>query len=97
MEKIISNSPEETIEYGKKLAANLKVGDVIVLTGDLGSGKTMFVKGFASSLGINENITSPTFNIVKEYASLLLMAIEAIAFPATKLPVVWTLIGTVLE
>ena len=42
---------------------------VICLKGELGSGKTVFVKGFAQSLGIDENITSPTFNLVKEYHS----------------------------
>jgi tRNA threonylcarbamoyladenosine biosynthesis protein TsaE len=42
---------------------------VICLEGDLGSGKTMFAKGFAQALGIKENITSPTFNIIKEYYS----------------------------
>ena len=42
---------------------------IICLDGELGSGKTVFVKGFAKSLGISENITSPTFNIVKEYES----------------------------
>lgn len=44
-------------------------GMVICLNGDLGSGKTVFVKGFAAALGIEDNITSPTFNIVKEYVS----------------------------
>ena len=42
---------------------------IICLEGDLGSGKTLFTKGFAQALGINENITSPTFNIIKEYLS----------------------------
>ena len=42
---------------------------VICLTGDLGSGKTIFTKGFAEALGIDENITSPTFNIIKEYTT----------------------------
>ena len=67
MEKIISNSPEETIEYGKKLAANLKVGDVIVLTGDLGSGKTKLTEGILTFFGLQNEISSPTFTIVNEY------------------------------
>ena len=67
MEEIISNSPEETIEYGKKLAKNLKVGDVIVLTGDLGSGKTKLTEGILSYFGLEDEISSPTFTIVNEY------------------------------
>ena len=67
MEEIISNSPEETIEYGKKLAKNLKVGDVIVLTGDLGSGKTKLTEGILSYFGLQDEISSPTFTIVNEY------------------------------
>ena len=67
MEEIISNSPEETIEYGKKLAKNLKVGDIIVLTGDLGSGKTKLTEGILSYFGLEDEISSPTFTIVNEY------------------------------
>lgn len=67
MGKIISNSPEETIEYGKKLAASLKVGDVIVLSGDLGSGKTKLTEGILSFFGLQDDISSPTFTIVNEY------------------------------
>lgn len=67
MEEIISNSPIDTIEYGKKLAANLKLGDVIVLTGDLGSGKTKLTEGILSYFGLQDEISSPTFTIVNEY------------------------------
>lgn len=67
MEEIISNSPEETIEYGKKIAANLKLGDVIVLTGELGSGKTKLTEGILSYFGLQDEISSPTFTIVNEY------------------------------
>ena len=67
MEEIISNSPEETIEYGKKIAANLKVGDIIVLSGDLGSGKTKLTEGILSYFGLENEISSPTFTIVNEY------------------------------
>ena len=67
MEEIISNSPEETMEYGRKLAANLKIGDVIVLSGDLGSGKTKLTEGILSFFGLQDEISSPTFTIVNEY------------------------------
>lgn len=67
MEEIISNSPNETIEYGKKLASNLKLGDIIVLTGDLGSGKTKLTEGILSYFGLQDEISSPTFTIVNEY------------------------------
>ena len=67
MEEIISNSPAETMEYGRKLAANLKIGDVIVLSGDLGSGKTKLTEGILSYFGLQDEISSPTFTIVNEY------------------------------
>lgn len=67
MEEIISNSPNDTIEYGKKLAASLKLGDVIVLSGDLGSGKTKLTEGILSYFGLQDEISSPTFTIVNEY------------------------------
>lgn len=67
MKELISNSPEETIELGKKIAANLKKGDVIVLTGDLGSGKTKLTEGILTYFGLEKEISSPTFTIVNEY------------------------------
>lgn len=67
METIISNSPNDTIEYGKKLASTLKIGDVIVLSGDLGSGKTKLTEGILSYFGLEDEISSPTFTIVNEY------------------------------
>lgn len=62
--EIISNSPQETLEIGKNIAPFLKKGDVLLLKGDLGSGKTTLVKGLISQLkGCKvETITSPTFN-----------------------------------
>ena len=65
--KIISNSPEETIHIAKTLAKLLSKGDTIVLTGDLGAGKTKFVEGFLSNFNLQDEISSPTFNIVNEY------------------------------
>ena len=64
---INSNSSEETFKYGKYLAKLLQPGDIIALSGELGAGKTVFTKGLAAGLGIEDSITSPTFTIIKEY------------------------------
>lgn len=69
MKKIISNSEEETKLIGRKFAKGLKNGDVIVLTGDLGSGKTKFTEGVLQFFGLENEISSPTFNIVNEYVN----------------------------
>jgi len=60
---------EETERFGLELAGELKAGDVIALTGDLGAGKTTLAKSIAKGLGVRENVTSPTFTIVCEYMS----------------------------
>ena len=65
--KYTSHSEEDTMELAQNLESEKFPNMVICLRGELGSGKTVFVKGFASSLGIDETITSPTFNLVKEY------------------------------
>ena len=65
--KLITNSEFETIEIAQNIESEKFPNMVICLNGDLGSGKTVFAKGFASALGIDEVITSPTFTIVKEY------------------------------
>lgn len=67
MKEVISHSPEETIEIGKEIAKTLKKGDVIVLTGDLGSGKTKLTEGILTYFGLEKEISSPTFTIVNEY------------------------------
>ena len=67
--KYTSRCEEDTMELAENIESEKFPGMVICLDGELGSGKTVFVKGFAKGLGINENITSPTFNIVKEYDS----------------------------
>ena len=67
MEKLISHSENETKLIGKKFAEKLKKGDVIVLTGELGSGKTKFTEGVLEYFGLENEISSPTFNIVNEY------------------------------
>lgn len=58
---------KETIELAQNIESEHFPNMVICLNGDLGSGKTVFTKAFASALGINESVTSPTFNIIKEY------------------------------
>ncbi|MSR66309.1 MAG: tRNA (adenosine(37)-N6)-threonylcarbamoyltransferase complex ATPase subunit type 1 TsaE [Pedosphaera sp.] len=68
MATFISNSPEETLDFGRRWAERLAPGTVIGLTGDLGSGKTQLVKGIAAGLGITTTIPSPTFALVIEHA-----------------------------
>jgi len=65
----ITHSAEETITLGRELAARLRPPRVIVLTGDLGAGKTTIIKGIAEGLKVEseENVTSPTFTLVHEY------------------------------
>lgn len=63
----LSHSPEETERVGAELAATLAPGAVLALFGDLGAGKTAFVRGLARGLGIDFPVSSPTFNIVNEY------------------------------
>ena len=65
--KITTKCEEDTMEIAQNIESEKFPNMVICLTGDLGSGKTIFTKGFAEALGIDENITSPTFNIIKEY------------------------------
>ena len=65
--KITTNSEEDTIVLAQNFESEKFNNMVICLIGELGSGKTVFTKGFAGALGIEENITSPTFNIIKEY------------------------------
>lgn len=67
MQEIILNSEKETIEFGKKIAKQLKVGDIIVLTGELGAGKTKLTQGILTYFGLEKEISSPTFTIVNEY------------------------------
>lgn len=67
MIRIKSSSEKDTIEVGKKIAKTLKNGMVIVLTGELGSGKTKLTEGILSYFGLENEISSPTFTIVNEY------------------------------
>lgn len=65
--KLISNSNLDTVKIAKILANFLKNGDTVVLTGELGAGKTKFTEGFLSYYNLQDEISSPTFNIVNEY------------------------------
>ena len=64
-----THSEEETAALGERLGQQALPGQVFCLNGDLGVGKTVFTKGFASAMEIEQTITSPTFNIIKEYTS----------------------------
>ena len=80
MEKtFVTHSKEETRSLGKRLSAFLQEGDVVLLEGDLGAGKTTFVGGVAEGLNVKEDVISPTFNIMKCYfhGSLPLYHIDA--------------------
>lgn len=68
MNKIITTSPEETIEFAKKIGAVLKKGDVIAYKGGLGAGKTTFTRGLAMGAGLEDEVYSPTFALINEYA-----------------------------
>ena len=67
MASTISHSPDETITLGRTIAATIRRGDVLALCGDLGAGKTHFVKGVAAGLGASASVTSPTFTLIHEY------------------------------
>lgn len=64
---LISHNEKETLDFGKNIASFLKKGDTIVLTGELGSGKTKLTEGFLTYYGLENEISSPTFTIVNEY------------------------------
>ena len=68
MEKVVrTSSTVETIELGRRLGELLRAGDVLVLTGDLGAGKTQLTKGIARGMGVDGDVTSPTFTIEMVY------------------------------
>ncbi|NCA67021.1 MAG: tRNA (adenosine(37)-N6)-threonylcarbamoyltransferase complex ATPase subunit type 1 TsaE [Clostridia bacterium] len=72
MEYVV-NSPEETLMVAKSLAETLTGGEIVLLTGELGAGKTVFAKGIALGLGVEDTVTSPTFTIMNEYSGRLTM------------------------
>ncbi|KEH98537.1 tRNA (adenosine(37)-N6)-threonylcarbamoyltransferase complex ATPase subunit type 1 TsaE [Clostridium massiliodielmoense] len=65
--QFVVNNVDSTVNIGYQIGALANSGDIICLIGDLGTGKTHITKGIAKGLGIDEHITSPTFNIVNEY------------------------------
>ncbi len=65
---IVTNSEKETFDLAKSYAHELKGGEVLALTGDLGAGKTVFAQGLGRGLGAKKNISSPTFVIMKVYS-----------------------------
>jgi tRNA threonylcarbamoyladenosine biosynthesis protein TsaE len=67
MAMFISRSVEETIAFGRERARALRGGDILALSGDLGAGKTHFVKGLVAGLGSSMVVTSPTFTLIHEY------------------------------
>ncbi|PLR98651.1 tRNA (adenosine(37)-N6)-threonylcarbamoyltransferase complex ATPase subunit type 1 TsaE [Bacillus sp. T33-2] len=69
--QFVSQQPERTREFARRLGERLKPGDVIALEGDLGAGKTTFTKGLAEGLEIKRTVNSPTFTIIKEYEGRL--------------------------
>ena len=71
MEKkeILMKNEEAVRDFGREMGKNLSSGSIVALTGDLGTGKTTLTKAIAEGLGVTETITSPTFNIVKQYES----------------------------
>ena len=69
MYKFLSHNETETKDFARKIATVCKQGDVIILNGDLGSGKTKFTEGFLSLWNLQDEISSPTFTIVNEYTS----------------------------
>lgn len=67
MKQFIANTPNDTLMIAKNFASTLHQGDVVVLSGDLGAGKTKFTEGILSYFGLADEISSPTFTIVNEY------------------------------
>lgn len=68
MQKILTENPEQTKELAKLLAGEIRGGEIICLSGDLGAGKTTFTQGLLEGLGVEGPYTSPTFALMKEYS-----------------------------
>lgn len=71
MATFLSQSREDTLKFAAEYAKTLKKGDVVLLDGDMGAGKTVFCKGLAKGLGIEEEITSPTYAYMNDYSGKL--------------------------
>ena len=67
MEKVITKTREETEAFAMRYAHTLQAGDIVLLDGDMGAGKTVFAKGVAKGLGIEEEVTSPTYAYMNDY------------------------------
>ena len=69
--EFVANNLEETRNFAKQFASDLKAGDIVLLTGDLGAGKTTLVKAIAKELGYDGLVTSPTFTLLNQYSGKL--------------------------
>lgn len=69
--ELVSESPDQTLDIGRSLARVLRAGDIVLLGGRLGSGKTLLVGGIAEGMGVQEQVTSPSFVLVHEYDGFL--------------------------
>ena len=69
MQTILTYNEQETIDAGKQFALTLQPGDVVACYGDLGAGKTRFIKGVCETLGVHKHVTSPTFTIMNVYTT----------------------------
>lgn len=67
IDNYISNSEKETIKLGFSFAEQLNIGDIVAIQGDLGSGKTEFIKGICRYFKVEEIVTSPTFTVINQY------------------------------
>ncbi len=84
MHSVRSQSAKQTLEVGRSLANLLAVGDLIIMSGDLGAGKTQLTKGIALGLGVAEPVTSPTFAIANQYqGSILLHHLDVYRFESS--------------
>ena len=71
MSTYLSKSSEDTMQFACRYAKTLKSGDILLLDGDMGAGKTVFAKGIAKGLGIQEQVTSPTYAYMNDYDGVL--------------------------
>ncbi len=69
-----TEGPGQTAELGRRLAGHLTPGDTVLVTGELGAGKTCFIQGICAGLGVDEPVTSPTFTLVNEYGARMPVA-----------------------
>lgn len=73
IEKFITSTAQETYELGGYIAGLIKPGAIVLVSGGLGAGKSVLIRGVISSMGVNENIPSPTFSLVNEYQGKILI------------------------